>query len=91
MFIFILKIILLAAGVKLHQLKREPLYSAMLYTVPLTVLGLFSEAALFSIIVGSGIMLALSFCYFWLLGSVPNGKPYFTVMGVGALLFLFVL
>ena len=91
MFILILKIILLSAGVKLHSMKREPLYSALLYAVPLTLYALISGTAIYSVIIGSGILLALSFAYFWLLGSVPNGKPYYTVLCVGALIFLFAL
>ena len=91
MFIIIFKVILLAAAIKLHTIKREPLYSAMLYSVPLTITALIMGTPLFNLLIGSGILLALAFGYFWLLGSVPNGKPYYTVMAIGALLLFFVL
>ena len=91
MFIIIFKVILLISAIKLHTIKREPLYSAMLYSIPLTIAALVMGTPLFNLLIGSSIILALSFGYFWLLGSVPNGKPYYTVMAVGALILFFVL
>ena len=89
--IFIVKAILLAAALKLYSVKKEPLYSALLYSLPLMLIAIFNGTNILQAIVNGGILLTLSFIFFWLQSTIPKGNPTYSLIGVGAILFLFVL
>lgn len=89
--IIIVKIILLIAALKLYSIKKEPLYSALLYSLPLMVIALFYGTGVLQALVGGSILLATSFLYFWLQSAIPRGKPMYALIGIGAVLLLFVL
>ncbi len=89
--IIIIKAILLVAALKLYSMKKEALYSAILYSLPLMLIALFNGTHVLQAIVGGGILLTLSFIYFWLQSTIPKGNPTYSLIGVGAVLFLFIL
>lgn len=89
--IFIIKALLLVAALKLYSVTKEALYSALLYSSPLMVIALFNGTPMLQAIVGGGILLTLSFIYFWLQSTIPEGKSTYALIGVGAVLFIFIL
>ena len=82
---------MLALSYKLYLVKKEPFYSALLFSIPLSIVGLIMGNALIGVFVGSSILFALAFVCFWLLAKVPNGKPHYSVLGVTALVVAFVI
>lgn len=89
MIFFIIKIVILALSFKLYLIKKEPYYSALLFSIPLAITGLIMGNPLMNVFIGSAILLGLSFIYFWALSKVPNGKPFYSVAIIGALLLIF--
>lgn len=73
-----------------HKLEK-PLYSVAIHVVPLALLGFISDASTSDVAFGSLILTCFSFGYFMLLSHLPYGKTYFTAMGIGFLLFIFVI
>lgn len=89
MLFFILKILMLALSYKLYLIKKEPFYSALLFSVPLSIIGLIMGNPLMGVFIGSAILFALSFVCFWLLFRIPNGTPHYSVLGISALILVF--
>ncbi|MFQ3288327.1 MAG: hypothetical protein ACI93V_000545 [Alteromonadaceae bacterium] len=88
---FIFKFLMLALSYRLYLIKKEPFYSALLFSIPLSIVGLFMGHALIGVFIGSAILFALAFVSCWLLSKVPNGKPHYIVLGVTALVVAFAL
>ena len=91
MLFFILKIIMLALSYKLYLVKKEPFYSALLFSIPLSIVGLIMGNPLLGVFIGSAILFVLAFLSFWLLAKVPNGIPHYCVFSVTALVVAFVI
>ncbi len=73
-----------------HKLEN-PIYSVAIHVVPLALLGFIFDSSTADVAFGSLILACFSFGYFMLLSYLPYGKPYFTTMVVGFLLFVFVI
>lgn len=89
--ILLIKIILLIAALKLYNITKEALYSALLYSVPLMLIAIFNGTAVLNAIIGGSIILMTSYIYFVLQAKIPRGAPTYALIGIGALLLLFVL
>jgi len=83
---FILKFLMLALSYKLYLIKKEPFYSALLFSIPLSIAGLIMGNPLIGVFIGSAILFALAFVCFWLLTKLPNGLPQYGVLGFTALI-----
>jgi hypothetical protein len=91
MIFLLFKILLLALSYKLYLIKKEPLYSALLFSVPLSLSALIMGNPLMGIFVGSAILFALSFLCFWLLFRLPKGTPHYTVLAISTVILIFVI
>lgn len=81
---------MLALAYKLYLVKKEPYFSALLFSIPLAIAGLLLGHTLVGVFVASSILFALAFVCFLLLSKVPKGAPEYTILGVTALIVLFV-
>ncbi len=88
MIFLIFKTLILVGAVKLYFVKEEPLYPAVLYSVPLALLSLVFGYSFIGSVISGGISFALAFAYFWLLSTFPEGTLYYAVFGIGALMLL---
>jgi len=84
MIFFILKILMLGLSYKLYLIKKEPYYSALLFSISLSIVGLIMGNPLMGIFIGSAILFALSFVSFWLLSRFPKGGPHYSVLAICA-------
>jgi hypothetical protein len=91
MFFLFFKILVLVASVKLYAIKEDPLYPAILYSIPLALISLIFGNTIVWALISGGILFALSFAYFWILSTVPDGVPYYAVFGIGALILVLVI
>lgn len=91
MIFLILKVVMLALAYKLYLVKKEPFFSALLFSIPLAIAGLILGNTLVGVFVGSAILFALAFICFFLLSKVPRGTPEYSVLGVTALIVIFVI
>jgi len=90
MIFLIFSLLMLALSYKLYLVKKEPYFSALLFSIPLAVAGLIMGNPPAGVFIGSAILFALGFLCFWLLDKVPNGAPHYTVLGVTAAIVVFV-
>lgn len=90
MVFFILKILMLALSYKLYLVKKEPYFSALLFSIPLAIAGLVLGNTLVGVFVGSAILFALAFTCFLLLSKIPTGFPEYSVLAVTAIIVVFV-
>jgi hypothetical protein len=91
MIFLILKIIMLALAYKLYLVKKEAYFSALLFSIPLAIVGLIMGNPPVGVFIGSAILFALSFTSFWLLDKVPNGVPHYSVLGVTTAIVVFII
>ena len=85
------KILFLFAALKLHDFKSEPLNPALLFCIPILLIGLISGTTFLSLFIGAVIMFCVSYVYFGLLTKFNKGIEYFAIMVVGgAVLVLFI-
>ena len=88
------KIIFLAALLRLLVITNRPWMCAGIYTGALAVFGIFSFfngtapflAVLLALIIASAIRFALSGFYFWLLNRIDSGVWWWIVMAAGILI-----
>lgn len=85
MIFLILTLLMLALSYKLYLIKKEPYYSALLFSVPLAIAGLIMGNTLMGVFVGSAILFILAFICFWLLDKLPKGNPEYIVLGITAI------
>jgi hypothetical protein len=91
MFFLFFKVLVLVGAVKLHSIKEEPLYPAILYSIPLALISLVFGSTFIGALISGAILFALSFAYFWMLSTVPDGMPYYATFGIGALILILVI
>jgi hypothetical protein len=91
MIFLILKVVMLALSQKLYLVKKEPCFSALLFSIPLAIAGLILGHTLVGVFVGSAILFALTFVCFMLLSKVSQGTPEYSVLGITALIVVFVI
>lgn len=91
MIYLILKVLMLALSYKLYLVKKEPYFSALLFSIPLAIAGLILGNTLIGVFVGSAILFALAFLCFVLLSKVPKGGPEYSVLAVTTLIVVFVI
>lgn len=91
MIFLLLKILMFALSYKLYLVKKEPYFSALLFSIPLAIVGLILGHTLIGVFVGSAILFALAFVCFLLLSKVPKGLPEYSVLGVTALIVVFII
>lgn len=82
MLFLIIKLLMLALSYKLYLVKKEPYFSALLFSIPLAVVGLMMGYELMGVFIGSAILFALAFICFLLISKVPQGMPEYIVLGV---------
>jgi len=91
MIFLLLKILMLALSYKLYLVKKEPYFSALLFSIPLAIAGLILGNTLIGVFVGSAILFALAFICFVLLSKVPTGLPEYSILAVTAAIVIFVI
>ncbi|MEI6893757.1 MAG: hypothetical protein V5789_03805 [Colwellia sp.] len=91
MLFFILKLLMLALSYKLYLVKKEPFFSALLFSIPLSIAGLLMGHTLVGVFVGSAILFGLAFLCFWLLSIIPKGSAEYGVLAVTAIIVAFVI
>jgi len=91
MIFLILKVVMFALAYKLYLVRKEPYFSALVFSIPLAIAGLVLGNTLIGVFVGSAILFALAFICFLLLSKVPQGVPEYSVLGVTALIVIFVI
>lgn len=91
MLFFILKLLMLALSYKLYLVKKEPYFSALLFSIPLSIVGLFMGHELIGVFIGSAILFALAFVCFLLMSKVPKGIPEYSILAVTAIIVAFVI
>ncbi|MBU2872233.1 hypothetical protein [Colwellia sp. E2M01] len=89
MLFLIVKILMLALAYKLYLVKKEPYFSALLFSIPLALFGLFMGHSLMGVFVGSAILFALAFICFLLMTKLPRGMPEYAVLAVTAAIVIF--
>ena len=85
------KIFVLIGAVKLYSLKEEPLYPAVLYSLPLALISLAIGNTFIAAVISGGILFAFSYAYFWVLSTIPDGTAYYATLGIGALILILVI
>jgi len=91
MIYLIIKILMLALSYKLYLVKKEPYFSALLFSLSLALAGFMLGNTLVGVFVGSAILFALAFVCFLLLSKVPKGIPEYSVLAVTTLIVVFVI
>lgn len=91
MLFFIIKLLMLALSYKLYLVKKEPYFSALLFSIPLAIVGLIMGHELIGVFIGSAILFALAFVCFLLMSKLPSGMPEYSVLGVTAVIVAFVI
>ena len=89
--LFVLKILMFGLAYKLYLVKREPYFSALLFSVPLAIAALIAGHPLVGVFVGSAILFALAFLCFVLLAKVPNGAPHYSIVGITLAILIFLI
>lgn len=90
MIFVLLYLFMLALAYKLYLVKKEPYFSALLFSIPLSIIGLIMGNELIGVFVGSAILFALAFTCFWLLEKVPNGTQHYAVLSVTAIIIIMI-
>ncbi len=91
MVFFIIKLLMLALSYKLYLVKKEPYFSALLFSIPLAIVGLIMGHTLIGVFVGSAILFALAFVCFLLISKVPTGTSEYSILAVTAIIVAFVI
>ncbi|MBU2925458.1 hypothetical protein Q4530_06390 [Colwellia sp. 1_MG-2023] len=91
MLFFIFKLLMLALSYKLYLVKKEPYFSALLFSIPLAIVGLIMGHELIGVFIGSAILFAIAFVCFLLMSKLPSGMPEYSVLGVTAIIIAFVI
>ena len=91
MLFLIIKLLMLALSYKLYLMKKEPYFSALLFSISLAIVGLIMGHTLIGVFVGSAILFALAFVCFLLMSKVPNGIPEYSILAVTATIVVFVI
>lgn len=91
MVFFLLKIIMLALSYKLYLLKKDPYFSALLFSIPLAIAGLIMGHALIGVFIGSAILFLVAFICFLLMSKLPNGKAEYAVLALTSLVVIFLI
>ncbi|WP_159817807.1 hypothetical protein [Colwellia sp. 20A7] len=91
MLFFIIKLLMLALSYKLYLVKKEPYFSALLFSIPLAIVGLIMGHELIGVFIGSAILFAIAFVCFLLMSKLPSGMPEYSVLGVTAVIVAFVI
>jgi len=91
MLFFIFKLLMLALSYKLYLVKKEPYFSALLFSIPLAVVGLIMGHELIGVFIGSAILFAIAFVCFLLMSKLPSGMPEYGVLGATAIIIAFVI
>lgn len=91
MIFLILKVVMLGLAYKLYLVKKEPYFSALLFSIPLAIVGLILGNTLIGVFVGSAILFALAFICFLLLSKIPRGIPEYSVLAVTTAIVVFVI
>lgn len=81
---------MLTLAYKLYLVKKEPFYSALLFSVPLSIAALIMGNELIGVFVGGAILFALVFMCFWLLEKVPNGRQHYAVLAVTTAIIVYI-
>jgi hypothetical protein len=82
---------MLALSYKLYLVKKEPYFSALLFSIPLAIVGLIMGHELIGVFIGSAILFAIAFVCFLLMSKLPSGMPEYSVLGVTAIIIAFVI
>jgi hypothetical protein len=82
---------MLALSYKLYLVKKEPYFSALLFSIPLAVVGLIMGHELIGVFIGSAILFAIAFVCFLLMSKLPSGMPEYGVLGATAIIIAFVI
>lgn len=91
MLFLIIKLSMLALSYKLYLMKKEPYFSALLFSIPLAIVGLIMGHTFMGVFVGSAILFALAFVCFVLMSKLPTGMPEYSVLAVTAIIVAFVI
>lgn len=91
MLFLILKLLMLALSYQLYLVKKEPYFSALLFSIPLSIVGLIMGHELIGVFIGSAILFALAFVCFLLMSKVPKGTPEYCILAVTAIIVAFVI
>ena len=91
MLFLIFKLLMLALSYKLYLVKKEPYFSALLFSIPLSIAGLIMGHELIGVFIGSAILFALAFVCFLLMSKVPRGAPEYSILSVTAIIVVFVI
>jgi hypothetical protein len=89
MLFFVIKLLMLGLSYKLYLVKKEPYFSALLFSIPLAVIGLIMGYELIGVFVGSAILFALAFVCFLLMSKVPTGIPEYCILAITAMIVVF--
>lgn len=84
----IVKFILLLAALKLHDALDKPIPPALLFVIPLLMLGIFSGSEIIPLLFFTALSGALALLYFWLLSWFPSGAKYYSIMLIGAVILI---
>lgn len=84
----IVKFILLLVALKLHDVVDRPIPPALLFIIPLFVLGLIGSSAILPLVFFTVLSGALAFLYFWLLSWFPSGTKYYAIMLIGGVVLI---
>jgi hypothetical protein len=82
---------MLALSYKLYLMKKQPYFSALLFSIPLAIAGLFLGHSLIGVFIGSSILFALAFVSFLLMSKVPTGIPQYSILAVTTVIVVFVI
>jgi hypothetical protein len=91
MLFLIIKLLMLALSYKLYLVKKEPYFSALLFSIPLAIVGLIMGHELIGVFIGSAILFAIAFVCFLLMSKLPSGIPEYSVLGATAIIVAFVI
>lgn len=77
---YIIQLIMLALAYKLHLMKKEPYFCALLFSIPLAIIGVLFGKPLVGVFIGSSILFFIGFLCFWLMQKLPRGNSEYAVL-----------
>ncbi|MDO6694292.1 hypothetical protein Q4574_13440 [Aliiglaciecola sp. 3_MG-2023] len=83
-----IKLFLLLAALKLHDVVDKPTSPALLYILPLIIIGLVTTPSILHTLFFSLVLALLSLLYFWLLSRFASGFKYYGIMFTGGLILM---
>ncbi|GAC16209.1 hypothetical protein [Aliiglaciecola lipolytica] len=87
----IIKLVILLAALKLHDLKNDPIPPTVLYVVAFVIAALISGANLIHVLVLGVITFCVTLVYFALLSKFPDGLKYYLIMVFGGAFLILVI